>query len=322
MDTAVKSNHCVVESEEDLQTCIPQIVEMIHRNGFVIVDPWDNSERTIKVIGEHLGHIQRHIRANEDGVVGETPISLDWSAYSEEYFGVNNEEFNPHTDGSYLNGATLVDGKLYEVNPPRVLLLQMAQPAEEGGANYVVDVRRVLMDLIEERPDMVKILMKENCLTVCRDNLISRGFPVLRPLEGNKIRLTFRFDNKVYASVQALKAVRILNSDYFLNPKYQVRCPLAKGQILIVDNWRALHAREKFVANDTPTCKRKLRRVWLAENDPSCMLNIHNCAKENRVLKEFEYYGMIKSSVPFHKRGHLDCGIALPDEVYSKLAAL
>lgn len=318
----VKTNYCVVESEDALPGCIPQIVDMIHRNGYVIVDPWDNSERTIKVVGEYLGHIQRHILANEDGVVGENPVSSDWAAHSEEYVGFNGEEFHPHTDGSYLNGATLVDGTLYQVNPPRALLLQMAKPYSEGGANYVVDAQRFLMDLVEERPDMVKVLMENNCLTSCRDDLMNREFPVFGLQENNKIRLTFRFDSKVYASQKVLKVVRELNSDYFLNPKYQVHCPLAKGQILIVDNSRALHAREKCVATNTPTCQRKIRRVWLAEDVPRCLLNVHNRAKTNRVLKGFECYGIINSSVAYHQRGHLDCGISLSDGVYTKIASL
>ncbi|KAI0560567.1 Taurine catabolism dioxygenase [Gracilaria domingensis] len=311
-----------VESEDALQDLLPQIVDRVHEKGFVVVDPWDNYENTFKIIGEHLGHIQRHIRANEHGIVGETPTTLDWAAFSDEYFGVNSEEFNPHTDGTYLKGATLVNGKLYEVNPPRMLLLQMAQPASQGGANYVVDAQRVLMDILEERPEMLKTLMKSNCLLTCRNDLISRGYPVFSMKDYNRMRLTFRFDAKVYVAEEDLKAVCMLNQDYFLNEKYRVRCPLTKGQILVVDNWRVLHAREKFVSTDTADCKRKLRRIWLGEDEPRCMMNVFNRAKENRAMKSFEKYGIIRSQVPYDQRGHIDCGIEISTETYEKIAAL
>lgn len=288
----------------------------------MIVDPWDNSERTLKIVGEHLGHIQWHIRANEDGIVGEKPITVEWADISDEYFGVNNEEFKPHTDGTYLYGATLVNGKLHDVNPPRMLLLQMAQPASEGGANYVVDVQRELMDILDERPEMVKVLMNSNCLLACRDNLISRGLPVFAMKGNNKVRLTLRFDAKVYAAEEDIKTVLALNRDYFLNKKYQVRCPLTKGQILIVDNWRALHEREKFTATETQDSQHKLRRIWLAENDPRHMINVFNRAKENRAMKGFALYGTIRSPVPHEQRGHIHCGIELPEELYEQMASL
>lgn len=322
MPSATDSDFCIVKSEEALPCLLPQIVNMVHRKGFAIVCPWDNSERTLKIIGEHLGHIQKHVRANEDGVVGETPIATEWAKFSDEYFGVDTEEFYPHTDGTYLSGATLVNGKLYEVNPPRMLLLQMAQPAFEGGANYVVDAKRVLMDMLEENPEMMKDLMKSNALLTCRDDLISRGYPVFAMKGNKKLQLRFRFDTKVYVAEENLKAVSHLNHNYFLNEEYQVRCPLKKGQILVVDNWRMLHAREKFVATDTPDCKRKLRRIWLAEEDPLCMINVRNRAKENRAIKRFINYGTICSSVPYDKRGHIDCGIDVSEDVYEKIVSL
>lgn len=307
-----------IPSEAHISSCLPRVRDLVYRNGFAVIQGWDNSEDVLRLIAENIGDTQCHIRANERGIVGETPVATDWNQFAGEYFGVNNEEFNPHTDGSFLQGVYFKNGHLVEVNPPRMLLLQMAQPAMEGGANLIIDAKRVVRELIEKDSPLLKILTRP-CVTVSRDNMISRDFSVFRYVpEEDKIRMTFRFDKKVYARKEALEALRTLNKEYFLNPEYQVRVPLAKGQIIVVDNWSALHARENFVVGADSSVKRKLRRVWISEDCPRMFMNVHCSGKKNRSLSDYDSYSAIPTPVPFEERTNIECGITLPEHLMEK----
>ena len=68
------------------------------------------------------------------------------SSDQSEYIGTSAAKFNPHTDGSYLNGFLRTEGKLYRIGPPKLILLQCVTQAAQGGTSIIIDMEKVLRD--------------------------------------------------------------------------------------------------------------------------------------------------------------------------------
>lgn len=248
----------IVDVIDKLQYNLPVIRETVERDGYAIVEAWDASESTLLAIAHSLGDIQRHVRANERGVVGEEPARTDWSSFPDEYQGLGTTEFPPHTDGTFLDGITLQGDTVCRVLPPEMLILQCVQPATLGGESVVVDGRRVVEDALTRSPELLRALLTTDVL-YARDDMFSSG-PAITIAECNCLRLRLRHDNKVYASHSTAAALRRLYDQYILQPAYQVVVALQPCQMLIVDNYRTLHGRRAFEVC-TGEQIRKMRRV-------------------------------------------------------------
>jgi alpha-ketoglutarate-dependent taurine dioxygenase len=267
-------------------------------HGYAVMDAWDCECATLKEVAESFGSVQSHIRADANGLVGistETVINREWEQYRSEYTGVTTEEFLPHTDGSYLQGLVRYNDDYIQLLPPKMLILQCWQSAVAGGANILIDVQHVYDDLAEDRPSHLRALSTKGCVTYCRDDQIAMDRAVFEELDDGTIMLRFRYDAAAYVADWASEAFHCLQQDYFANPKYQGRLSLAKGQIIIIDNYRMLHGRDSFT-NGNAGQERKLRRVWLAYDRLPILHNAANEHRDRRALKRFEAYSVLPAA--------------------------
>jgi TfdA family taurine catabolism dioxygenase TauD len=275
-----------------------EIADHIAVNGYAIIDAWDTECSTLKEVAESFGSVQTHIRADANGLVGistETVINRDWENYRSEYSGVTTSEFLPHTDGSYLHGMVRKDGRYIQLLPPKMLVLQCWQSAATGGASILIDAQRIHDDLARHNPEYLRVLSTKGCVTYCRDDQMAIDRAVFEHLEDGTIMLRFRYDSTAYVADWAVEAFHILQQDYFMNPRYQIRFTLAKGQIIAIDNYRMLHGRDSF-SNGAAGQERKLRRVWLAHDRLPVLRNAADEHRERRALKRFECYDILQGA--------------------------
>ena len=286
------------------------IADHVAAHGYAVIGAWDTECSTLKEVSESFGSVQTHIRADANGLVGistETVVNREWENFRSEYSGVTTAEFLPHTDGSYLHGLVRKDGRYIQLLPPKMLVLQCWQSATTGGASILIDAQRVHDDLAKENPEHLRVLSTKGCVTYCRDDQMAIDRAVFEQLDDGTVMLRFRYDSTAYLADWAVDAFHSLQQNYFMNPKYQIRFTLAKGQIIVIDNYRMLHGRDSF-SNGNPGQERKLRRVWLAHDRLSVLRNAANEHRDRRALKRFECYDILPNAsvcatVPPHPIG-------------------
>lgn len=274
------------------------IAEHLTWSGYAIVEAWDAECATVTEVAERFGRVQSHIRADVNGTVGISPdtvVNHEWENYRSEYHGVSSEEFRPHTDGSYLQGLVRQEDDYIRLLPPQMLVLQCWQQATSGGANVLIDVQRIFDELSEREPQLVDVLSTKGCVSYCRDDQIALDCAVFDDMGDGTIMLRFRYDSTAYVADWARDAFERLQRDYFSNPQYQTRVTLTQGQIAIIDNYRMLHGRDTFAA-DEPGKKRSMRRVWLARGHLPVLLNAAEQHVERRALTRYQAYRVLPPS--------------------------
>lgn len=304
---------------QHLKSLAPDITKKIEKFGFCVINAWDNSYEALKLIAEQFGYLQSHMRANEDGIVGEVQKQkTEWQQHSSEYSGVGQEEFYPHSDGSFLNGMSYKNGEMQVIQPPKMLLLQCVKHAANGGVNYLIDGKKILEDLLEHDIEMLVKLFTPGCVTFCRDDLLALNTSVYELIE-DKINLRFRYDFATYAPVWSVSTVKKLHYQYHMNPHNRILVDLQPNEILVIDNLRMLHARTAF-ENNASAGARKLRRAWIFNTESPKLVNVEGSAREHRAIQPFQNYH-ICSKPDFTNNALIKCktGIYLPDNQLKKI---
>lgn len=313
------ATHQVISFTKDsLSSKLGEIAESVEANGFVVLEPWDSSKETLKIVGSIFGKIQSHIRASEEGIVGvggEQPKDAEWQQYRAEYHGLGTGQFAPHTDGTFVDGLIVEGITLRRIGPPLYVILQVVQHADRGGASIVVDCQKVLKHLLVNEPKMAATLMTRGCITFCRDDQLAMDHAVFELVGYGHFKVRYRGDSKAYAPTWALPAVQRLQTDYHLSPEFRSRIDLKEGQILVADNTRVLHGREPFSNEDMGSgVGRKLRRIWILDESTPNIVNLNEEVATSRALDPFKPYGPVKNDLSLDKRPKIDTGIRLDPE--------
>ena len=281
----------------------------IKAHGYCIVKGLPNTAESVLRLGQHMGNIQGHVRADANGVVGGgPPVDTSWKSQRKEFEDVGSEdEFFAHTDGSYLNGLYVDEsGMANPIVPPRLLLLQIAQQAGKGGENFIVDGKKILQYLLEHEPQTAKMLFHPHCITISRDDVIAARVPVFEKANDGRIKIRFRFDNKVYAPEWSLPAVRRFH-ELANDPRFKKELKAETDDIIVIDNLAALHGRNAFENGES--YERKFRRVYINDDDVQAVFNVAADAHCNRSQAPYAAYISRPSPVPPEQRLPIDCGI-------------
>ena len=286
----------------------PAISEIMASHGFCLIRGLPNDGDTIVAVAEHFGDIQRHIRADSRGVCGDAPMDLSWKKYVSEYRGVSGEEFFPHTDGSFVDGLLVEGGTAKRITPPRMLLVQVAQRAENGGDNMVSDGGEILRYLVRKDPETARILLRPGCITISRDDQMALEAAVFEPTHHGTLKMRFRYDNTVYAPSWARDAL-IRFHQLTLDSRFSTEVATEQGDIMVFDNWRVLHGRKVFSDDAGGKTKRNFRRVWISDDDTEVQMNMADEAHQNRSQEPYLPYATIKSPIPADQKISFLCGI-------------
>ena len=258
-------------------------------------------------IAGKFGLIQFHIKSDENGVVGGgDPINKDWQNFKDDYHGELSSDFFPHTDGSFLNGMAYVDGVATKITPPKFVILQCISKPETGGDNFLVDGQKIYNDLLVNNADTLKILMTSGSVTYCRDDLLSIDCSVFEKVNDDKLRIRYRYDSTAFIPEWASAAFNYIQNKYSTNEDYITNVSLDPGDILVMDNLRVLHARHKFYDGSK---KRKVRRLWIADDSSVIFKNILNQSPVRRAMLPFQKYNIAPQKNAEHLFIEYTCGI-------------
>ncbi|VVO47991.1 hypothetical protein PS903_00135 [Pseudomonas fluorescens] len=283
------------------------ITLFLNENGYCVIKPRDHSLEAFRHTAGNFGLIQFHTKSDESGVVGGgEPINKDWQNFKEDYHGELSSDFFPHTDGSFLNGMAYVDGVAKKITPPKFVILQCISKPETGGDNFLVDGQRIYNDLLINQADILKTLMTSGSVSYCRDDLLSIDCSVFEKINDNKLRIRYRYDSTAFIPEWATAAFDYIKNEYSTNDNYIINISLEPGDILAMDNLRVLHARHKFFDGRK---KRKVRRLWIADDSSVVFKNILNQSPVRRAMLPFQKYHIAQQANAKHVFIEYTCGI-------------
>jgi len=231
----------------------------LERKGFAVIEAGNTDRETLREVAGYFGRIQNHPKAGPDGIVDLITHRTEASGEFDRSKASVHAEFQPHSDGAFVDGFWVENGFTERLGPPSLFLLQCVNAAENGGESLLIDCQAVFEDLRRESPEIFSRLQQPNlCFCGGKDYSLSKS--LFERISPERWRVRFRSD-LVMVEESAQPAVRSFFHDYVLNPKYHEVFRLRPGEILIADNFRLLHGRKEIHA--TSAANRHVRRVWI-----------------------------------------------------------
>ncbi|UZO02280.1 uncharacterized protein OCT59_020764 [Rhizophagus irregularis] len=232
-------------SLDKLNDSVLNIKSAIEDKGISFLQVWDSDISTLITVSQALGTIHAHVENN-----------------------VIEEVIFPHTDEAFQST---------KMSPPKMVLLQYVEDNVKGGELVLVDSKKVLESILDERPKLAEILMRPGCISFCQNGESFSSFPVYERMSDDSIRVHFRYDSKVFVPDWSREAIKFLHQNYHMNPEFQIKViPDEKNQILILDNYRILYGQDAFIGN------RKMHRVWINSDANISVRNLIDNNKNDR----------------------------------------
>jgi hypothetical protein len=209
-------------------------------------------------IGAHLG---RAVSQNAAGhALGHvTDLGFDYSQPTSRGYQTN-VRLPYHTDGADLVGLLCV------------------RTAKSGGLSSLVSSVTLYNEMLERRPDLVRVLMGATYRDRRGEIPPGKGpwyeLPVFNPHEGrmitsyvrSAIRKAQRFEEVPRVSEELTEAMDFLDA-LAESPDLHLDMELAVGDIQFVCNHYILHSRTNYEDHAQPAARRHLLRLWLACDD-------------------------------------------------------
>lgn len=267
--------------------------EALEKEGFWIYASGNTERYYVLDLADQFGTRQSHAKSNPDGSRNVTCFYSTQLGTSEQQYAANaTDEFTLHTDGTFLEGiAKTHDDKLILVSPPKIMLLQMVQPAAKGGASTILDAQPLLENALHKDPELVKMLMQPSYI-YSRDDQFARA-PVIGHIAENRWSIRWRYDFATLTTPETAKSFNEFYKRYISDPQYIQRYPLQPGDVLMTDNLRVLHGRDQF--SDDANKPRLLRRVWVADAERS-FINPLGKAQYQKVYNQYQGYSYVNAT--------------------------
>jgi alpha-ketoglutarate-dependent taurine dioxygenase len=200
--------------------------------GAVVLNGIERAEQLLELM-RPLGSIEPHRDSRPDGL---THIQADATqlsravASSAGHLGFRQDGLFPHTDRSGLP------------RPPDLLAFWIETQSRVGGSALFVDGYELFERLSQTAPEDLQCLMSPgSAVFKSEGGLIESS---IFSIDEGRLRVRFRFDNMVYLSPAAAKAVDKLVAAV---GELTLCERLRSGQGYVVDNTRWLHGRTHFI---------------------------------------------------------------------------
>ena len=209
----------------------------------------DDPDKAIPVaLGAAFGlHRLDHNRGADDDAV--TSLTVQTDAAHREYIPYSNRPIAWHTDGYYNSPEHQING----------LLLHCVQPAEQGGANDLLDHEIAYLLLRDESPDYIRALMHPACMTIPASYVDGEQ---VRPDQSGPVfsvradgRLHMRYTNRARNIIwrddpTTTEAVAALKDVIHREMPWRITGRLESGWGLVSNN--VLHTRTGFTDGASP----------------------------------------------------------------------
>lgn len=208
----------------------------------------------------HLGHkigllrLDNNLCADEDSL---TSLHVTVHVGQHDYIPYTNKPLSWHTDGYYNLPEAQIHG----------MILHCAQPALEGGENWLLDHEIAYILLRDANPDYIFALMHPNAFTIPANTLNGE---IIRPEQSGPVfsvgaagHLHMRYSARQRNVIWRDDPLTREAADFLLNlwqqdSPYKIRYTLQAGEGLVCNN--VLHNRTAFKDSDDPTQTRLLYR--------------------------------------------------------------
>ena len=226
----------------------------LRENGFVVFSgDWVRKTPSYG-IAKKFGLIQKNKSTNNDNVaiVSAKPIESDVvrGVYSAG-------EFFPHTDGPYLQGIEERQGIIRGISPPKFILLKCIDAAESGGETILVDGKKALLEALNNYPQIIGELFDSNSKFFLGNGVMTSQ-SVFKLRSDGSIQFNYSNDSNFILTEKSKVLVDIFDNNC-LEPSHEFK--LNSGEVLLIDNYRILHGRNKFSGS------RVLERVWIQDEE-------------------------------------------------------
>ncbi len=286
---------------------VEEIAPIFSKNGFVLINLKNASEKNLLEIAKLFGPIQRNRNTNFSGVTNVVSDNKAVSAQNNQV--VSSLEFLAHTDGAYLQGVASDKGGTYvKVSPPKILLLECIKPSLRGGETILVDGKRALSKMLRTDPEHIKALFDNECMNMLHGGVNAIHVPVFKRLRNGVYTIRYSYDSELHYSKRFTRPLEVFNA-CCLSPSFKQK--LEPEQILIIDNERMLHAREKIYGS------RFFRRVWVGNPTeklyrPSMKNELYISNKKNTIHDPMESYLNIDNTAEYLE---IETGIRISTEM-------
>jgi hypothetical protein len=202
----------------------------------------DTSKDIVRELGQQFGlrDLDHNMCADGDAI---TSLKVASDALHEGYIPYSDKPIAWHTDGYYNAPAQQIRG----------LILHCVEPADQGGANRLLDPELVYIELRDENPDYILTLMQPDVMTIPANQVDgeelrpSRSGPVFSIQRDGRLhmRYTARKRNVIWKDDEAVRrAAEALTRVLDQNREMHFEARLEAGQGLICNN--VLHTRTAF----------------------------------------------------------------------------
>ncbi|MBC8352567.1 MAG: TauD/TfdA family dioxygenase [Planctomycetes bacterium] len=200
-----------------------------------------------------------------------TPVSQ--SPAGERVFHVRDEGYSERDPKA--RGPSSRKRLSYHTDRCDVISFLCVRQAESGGENYLVSSVAIYNEMLQQRPDLVDVLMQpyryQRHNVDIGNELPYYEQPIFSIHEGhfaaNLLRVLIERayampDSPAMSDVQreALDYIEQLADD----PTMHVSFRQQPGDLVFLNNWVTLHRRSEFVDHAEPNMKRLLLRIWLS----------------------------------------------------------
>ncbi|MCW9012346.1 MAG: TauD/TfdA family dioxygenase [Gammaproteobacteria bacterium] len=222
---------------------ISQLTEKTNFAIYRLRKPEDGTKGFVRSLGEKLGlaDIDDNLCADEDSV---TSLQVMDTGRHTGYIPYTSRRLSWHTDGYYNTPEQQVRG----------VVLHCVRPAAEGGENLLLDHEIAYLQLRDENPDYIKVLMRNNAMTIppniengqqIRGEQTGPVFSIEKTNGHLHMRYSARTRNIVWFDDELTReAVACLNSLLTENNPYVFSYRMQAGEGIISNN--VLHNRTSF----------------------------------------------------------------------------
>ena len=234
-------------------------LEAIERYGFCFVHDVPPTLGDTRAVVERIGYIRETIFGGLWSFSAEAMVHSD-SAYS-------TQALRPHTDGTY------------SLDAPGLQIFHCLEYEGQGGESILVDGFQIAERLRREQPEAFRVLASVEVtgqyiepgvhLEASRPIFrLNQAGALLQVTFNNYDRAPLRLMNgQMEAFYDALRAFETLAND----PSLQLKHLLQRDEVLLIDNWRVMHARAAYQG------KRRMA---------GCYVNREDFESKLRVLRE------------------------------------
>lgn len=221
--------------------CTSEVFELktkLQNNGIIFFEKIINEEEFCNFC-ENFGNIYYHRDSNQNGIT----IVKNCSENKDGFIGLTSNSLFPHTDRSTVQ------------EPPNLLALYCKEQSGEGGETTLIDMKKVLYQIIEKFGLNNPLLEKNNAIFADQDNIHVGN--IIEIQKDGSFFVRFRNDKFGYFNSELNK---IMPEFYSIIAENTIQIKLNTGQGYVINNGRYLHGRNSFVGS------REMWRILLNDN--------------------------------------------------------